>query len=82
VLFGATGTEVKNEAPIVQTSNRRFREEEFLVPRRLTEGRSSIRVRIVPVGSPKPLKPGDPAAPRVWSELRYWAYAWTLPKAP
>jgi hypothetical protein len=81
-LFGATGTEVMNEAPIVRTSNRRFREEEFLVPRRLTEGRSSIRVRIVPVGSPKPLKPGDPVAPRVWSELRYWAYAWTLPKMP
>ncbi|MGZ3423606.1 MAG: DUF2961 domain-containing protein, partial [Polyangiales bacterium] len=81
-LFGATGSEVENGPPQVQTSNRRFREEEFLVPRRLTEGRSAIRVRIVPVGSPKPLKPGDPAAPNVWSEMRYWAYAWKLPSSP
>jgi len=31
---------------VVQTSNRRFRDDEFLVPRALTEGRASIRVRI------------------------------------
>src|SRR5262249_20714315 len=30
----------------VKTSNRRFRDDEFLVPRALTEGRSSIRVRV------------------------------------
>jgi hypothetical protein len=82
VLFGATGSETDNGPPVVQTSNRRFREEEFLVPRKLTEGRSAIRVRLVPVGSPKPLKPGDPAAEQVWSEMRYWAYAWTLPSMP
>jgi hypothetical protein len=81
-LYGATGTEVENGPPQVQTSNRRFREEELLLPRRLTEGRAAIRVRIVPVGAPLPLKPGDAAAPRVWSEIRYWSYAWTLPTAP
>ena len=31
---------------VVQTSNRRFRDDEFLVPRDLTEGRSAIRVRV------------------------------------
>ena len=31
---------------VVQTSNRRFRDDEFLLPRELTEGRSSIRVRV------------------------------------
>ena len=38
----------------VQTSNRRFRDDEFLVARDLTEGRSSIRVRIkfTPVSRP------------------------------
>ena len=29
-----------------QTSNRRFRDDEFLLPRDLTEGRSAIRVRV------------------------------------
>jgi len=83
-LFGWTGgtTETTNGPPIPITSNRRFREEEFLVPRALTEGRGAIRVRIVPTGAPKPLQPGAPTPPRIWSEIRYHAYAWVLPAAP
>jgi hypothetical protein len=65
--------------PVVQTSNRRFRDDEFLVPRRLTEGRSAVRLRVEfrPLGLP--LMPGSTPAPQAWSELRYWAYSWVLP---
>jgi len=63
----------------VQTSNRRFRDDEFLVPRNLTQGRSSIRVRVkfTPVNTP--LFPGHPLAELAWSEIRYDAYCFVLP---
>ena len=71
--------ELDPPAPVVQTSNRRFREDEFLVPRRLTEGHPSVRVRIVFAPTPKPLIFGQPAATQAWSEYRYQAYSWLLP---
>jgi hypothetical protein len=45
-------TELMPPAHIVQTSNRRWRDDEFLLPPRLTRGRDRIRVRceFVPVG--------------------------------
>ncbi|HTQ46403.1 MAG TPA: DUF2961 domain-containing protein, partial [Polyangiaceae bacterium] len=55
--------------PVMQTSDRRWRDDEFLIPRVLTEGRSVLRVRLVPTGG-------------TWSEYRYAAYVWTLPPAP
>ena len=66
---------------IAQTSNRRWREDEFLVPRALTEKRSRIRVRIVFTPSVKPLYPGAPLGAAAWSEYRYWAYSYLLPEA-
>ena len=64
---------------VAQTSNRRFRDDEFLVPRDLTAGRSSIRVRIrfTPVATP--LFPGHPLAELGWSEIRYDAYCFVMP---
>jgi hypothetical protein len=67
---------------IVQTSNRRFRDDEFLVPRALTEGRSAIRVRVQFTPVKRPLFPGRPLAKLAWSELRYTAYCFVLPEAP
>jgi hypothetical protein len=63
----------------VQTSNRRFRDDEFLVPRDLTEGRSSIRVRVkfTPVNTP--LFPGHLLSELAWSEIRYDAYCFVMP---
>jgi hypothetical protein len=55
--------------PVMQTSNRRWRDDEFLVPRALTQGRRALRVRIVP-------------SKGTWSEYRYTAYVWALPPAP
>ena len=65
---------------IVQTSNRRFRDDEFLIPRRLTKGRKAIRVRIRFTPVTTPLFPGYPVPDLAWSELRYTAYSYVMPK--
>lgn len=64
----------------VEISNRRFRDDEFLLPRGLTSGRSAIRVRVVfqPVGIP--LFPGEPVPEERWSEIRYDAYCMVMPE--
>ena len=65
---------------VVQTSNRRFRDDEFLIPRRLTKGRNSIRVRIRFTPVTIPLFPGHPLPELAWSEIRYTAYSYVMPK--
>ncbi len=64
---------------IVQTSNRRFRDDEFLVPRELTRNRSAIRVRVKFTPIKIPLFPGQPVSEPAWSEIRYDAYCWVMP---
>jgi len=61
-------------------SNRRFRDDEFLVARPLTEGRSSIRIRVKFVPANIPLFPGQPLDEQAWSEIRYDAYCFVLPE--
>jgi hypothetical protein len=65
-----------------QTSNRRFRDDEFLIPRKLTEGRQAIRVRIKFTPVNRPLFPGHPLREMAWSEIKYTAYCFVLPKPP
>jgi hypothetical protein len=65
---------------IIQTSNRRFRDDEFLVPRSLTQGRTEIRVRIKFTPVEIPLFPGQPVPELAWTELRYDAYCFVLPE--
>jgi hypothetical protein len=64
-----------------QTSNRRFRDDEFLLPRELTEGRSAVRVRVKFTPVKRPLFPGRPLADLAWSEIRYDAYCFVMPEA-
>lgn len=64
----------------VQTSNRRFRDDEFIVPRALTQGRSRIRVRVAFTPVATALFPGHPLPELAWSEIRYTAYSWILPE--
>jgi len=64
---------------IVQTSNRRFRDDEFMLPRDLTAGRSAIRVRIKFTPVDRPLFPGHPWPELAWSEIRYDAYCYSMP---
>jgi len=65
---------------VTQVSNRRFRDDEFLVPRSLTQGRSSIRIRIVFTPVRTPLYPGRPLPSLAWSEMRYCAYSFVAPR--
>lgn len=67
----------------VQTSNRRFRDDEFLLPRDLTEGRRAIRVRVRFAPVDRTLFPGHPfPGERAWTEFRYRAYAIVTPRGP
>lgn len=75
----ATKREVGATEHIVQTSNRRFRDDEFLIPSALTNGRSAIRVRVKFTPVERPLFPGYPLAELAWSEMRYTAYSFVLP---
>jgi hypothetical protein len=71
--LGATGHEVV-------TSNRQFRDDEFLLPLSLTAGRSAIRLRFVFKPVERPLFPGDPLPKLGWSEIRYTAYSFVAPR--
>jgi hypothetical protein len=78
-VFADATTETGAPSLVVQTSNRRFRDDELLIARAFTRGASKLRVRIVATSNPAPLLPGDPPAAPGWSELRYTAYSWRLP---
>jgi hypothetical protein len=66
----------------VRTSNRRFRDDEFLLPLALTKGRSAIRVRVKFTPVHIPLFPGRPESELAWSEIRYDAYCFVMPDFP
>lgn len=72
---GELGAAVHTE----ETSNRRFRDDEFLLPRDLTAGRSSIQVQIRFTPTNIPLFPGRHLDEQAWSEIRYDAYSFILP---
>ena len=63
----------------VETSDRRFRDDEFLLPLNLTKSRSAIRVRVKFTPVHIPLFPGNPESPLAWSEIRYDAYSYVMP---
>lgn len=67
--------------PEVQTSNRRFRDDEFLIPAKFTANKSSVRVRIRAVPNEIELMP-DHRFPResAWSELGYKVYSYVTPE--
>ncbi len=65
----------------VITSNRRWREDEFLIPRQFTQGVEKIRIRLAYVPNERELYPGHPfPAPSAWSEARYWVYCYEMPR--
>lgn len=72
--------EVAAPASIPRPSNRRWRDDEFLLPVELTRNRDRIRVKFEfdPVG--KPLFPGHELAEEAWTEYRYWAYSFVVPR--
>jgi hypothetical protein len=67
----------------VVTSNRRWRDDEFLIPRRLTAGVERLAVRIEYVPDNRELYLGHPfPANNAWSEARYSAFCYRLPEMP
>jgi hypothetical protein len=66
----------------IETSNRKFRDDEFLLSRNLTRGKSSIwiKVKFTPVN--RPLFPGRPLSDQGWSEIKYTVYCFVTPKNP
>ena len=74
------GQELAPAEHIVELSNRRFRDDEFLVPVALTRGRSKIHVRVQFWPRPIPLFPGDPLPELGWSEMRSTAYSFVVPR--
>jgi hypothetical protein len=64
----------------VETSNRRFRDDEFLIARNLTQGRKTIWVRVKFTPVDRPLFPGYPTGEQAWSEIKYTAYCFITPR--
>jgi hypothetical protein len=60
-------------------SNRRFRDDEFLLPKELTAGRSAIRIKVKFTPVHIPLFPGNLEPELAWSEIRYDAYCYVMP---
>jgi hypothetical protein len=74
------GQELGATQHLVQTSNRRFRDDEFLVPAALTRDRSLLRLRIQFTPVATPLFPGQRLPRLAWSEMRYSAYSFVVPR--
>jgi hypothetical protein len=65
----------------VQTSNRRFRQDEFLIPADFTQGRSAIRVKVTFVPEDRELYPAYPFPKKsAWSELNYQVFSMVMPE--
>ena len=79
-VFSSPRQELGAAEHVVQTSNRRFRDDEFLLPLALTQGRKAIRVRVKFTPVSRPLYPGYPLPELAWSEIRYTAYSFVMPK--
>lgn len=76
-------TELGTPTEQLMVSPRRWRDDEFLLPSRLTAGRSAIRVRLDVVPQTLPVVPSAPGPLKQgWSEFRYWAYAYRMPAFP
>lgn len=65
----------------VRTSNRRLRDDEFLIPASLTKNRTALRVRIKNIPGRQELYPGHPfPLESRWSELHYRVFSYIIPQ--
>jgi hypothetical protein len=78
-LFSNVTQELSPSKHTVQTSNRRFRDDEFIVSRALTAGAAKLRIRVVYQPVDIPLLPGRELPERAWSEIHYDAYSYLWP---
>ena len=63
----------------LQISNRRFRDDEFLIPPALTENKPAIWIRVKFVPDNQELYPGISFPGGAWSELKYQVYSYVIP---
>ncbi len=63
----------------IEVSDRRFKEEELLLSKTLTRGKSELKLKVEFVPINRPLRPGDALAEQAWSEIRYAAYSYIMP---
>jgi Protein of unknown function (DUF2961) len=79
-VFSRPDGELGKRTYEVQTSDRRFRDDEFLIPAKLTMNSSAIKVRIKFIPDNQELYPGHPFPNKsCWSELKYDVYSYVLP---
>ncbi len=65
----------------IQISNRRFRDDEFLIPARMIENKSAVKVRLKFIPNNQELYPRMPYPKEsAWSELMYQVYSFIIPK--
>ncbi len=80
-IYSNPGGELDPRKLVVQTSNRRFRDDEFLIQAELTKGRSAVHVGVRFIPDTQELFPGYPFPQKsAWSELRYKVYSYILPR--
>lgn len=80
-LYSDPHGELEKRLLRTKTSNRRFRDDEFLIPAAMTKNQSAIRVRIKFVPNDQKLFPDFPFPKEsAWSELRYHVYSYIMPE--
>ncbi len=80
-LYSDPAGELEPRLHRTKTSNRRFREDEFLVPAKLTKNKTSIKIRIEFVPNNQQLFPDFPFPKEsAWSELKYDVYSYISPQ--
>lgn len=79
-LYSNPSGELDRRSFKVETSNRRFRDDEFLIPERLTKGKQAVKVRIVYIPDNQYLSPEFSFPEQsAWSELKYNVYSYVVP---
>jgi hypothetical protein len=78
-VYSNPRTELGTTEHVIKRSNRRFRDDEFLISRDLTRGLTAIRMRIQFAPVNIPLFPGAPPQRQAWSEIGYAAYCIVMP---
>jgi hypothetical protein len=80
-VFSNPPGEADPATPSVRTSTRRWRDDELLIDRHLTEGRTRLRVRVVVAPAAHALVSTEPPGDGAWTEFKYRAFAWRVPRS-